>query len=89
MIITLSLEEYILYLNEQALKLDHRNNIFVPPRGLVITVQCDKGITRLGIATGLGGIVEHTLPEGISFECLAIKKKKTKTLFEYIASLFS
>lgn len=84
-----SLEEYVHYQNVRAIKLDHRNNTFVPPRGLVLTVECDKGIIRIRTATGLGGITDHSLPEGISFKCNVIEKKKTKTLFEYIVSLFS
>lgn len=84
-----SLEDYIAYLNNRALKLDHRNNTCVLPRGLVLTVQCDKGITRLGVATGLGGIMEHTLPKGIVFKCSVINKKKTRSFFQSVKSLFS
>ena len=90
MIFTPSLQQYIGALNERALQLDIRNHEFIPPHGMVLTVQCDKKVVRIGVATGLGGIVEHVLPAGVTFNCYAVKKKKPRGLFDRITiRLFS
>jgi hypothetical protein len=82
-----TLEEYVYSLNKKALELNLRNNSFVPPKGMVITARCDKGITRLGIATGLGGVIEHEPPPDLIFVCKTIRKTRDKSILEYITSV--
>jgi hypothetical protein len=68
---------YINNLNEKAAKADLRNYPFVPPKGTVLTVACDKDHhASIGVANGKGGIVHHQLPVGVYFTCRRIDDPK-------------